>query len=382
MPTDRGLQRPDGDRFVVIRESNLRICDNDLCQAALLWAFEYWDGIRRADAEMKESERKLQGLQPNHKGDALIWRSQEDLERDLLGVYERKAISPAVTGLEERGFITRIGHKQGRRGRYRFQRAALQEALDRLPATGRAASKGEAKAETGGAKTRRRSCPKRDKSVVRKGTSHINHHQNTDFNAFCRSSTVVEIGSQPSGAEAMKVAEGRAEPETARKPGRTAEEELRLRLKERHAGNGGLLDLNGIVGIVHDELQKGDTPLGVFLRLDSHQTTGPDRLTNPTGYYRDLARKAVLIGRMRWSLDSTRQFELALAGAPLEPEQPRITLPALPARPPDCATCQCQSKGLPTGRVGADGYCCCKMGRDLERAERSSSGCFAPVGAL
>lgn len=190
---------------------------------------------------------------------------------------------------------------------------------------------------------------------------------------------MVQTRSWPSGAEAMKVAEAEAEPKTPRKPGRTDDEELWMRLEERHANNGGGLDPSRIVALVYQELESDQVPLRKFLAADNTQTTGPGSLTNPVGYYRWLARGVVVTHKMRWRLDSTQQeqFQLALEGDPLQPEQPRIRPPALPVRPPDCTTCHCDR----AGRVAGGGYCCCQMGRDLERAERRDrAACFPPAG--
>ena len=191
-----------------------------------------------------------------------------------------------------------------------------------------------------------------------------------------------QSSSAQSRQNSQKVKEGRAEKRPRRKPGRTDEEELWLRLEERHAGNGGLLDLSRIVEAIQYELETGGIPLRWFLQIDNRQTTAPDKIQNPTGYYRDLARKAVLIGEMSWHLDSTRQFGLKLDGGPLEPEERRIIPPEQPARRPACTTCQClTSKGVHTGRVPGGGYCCCQTGRDLERAERRVTSYLAPAGA-
>jgi hypothetical protein len=66
------------------------------------------------------------------------------------------------------------------------------------------------------------------------------------------------------------------------------EEEFRTRLIERH-GEG--YDATETIRVVKTELVTADVPFGEFLRSDAEKTTSPRKLTNPPGYYRDLARE-------------------------------------------------------------------------------------------
>jgi hypothetical protein len=137
-------------------------------------------------------------------------------------------------------------------------------------------------------------------------------------------------------------------PPRPRASGDTPRKEFLLRVAERHTAADGL----AVLRLVQKELQQGHVPLTVFLERDARETTNPKAITNPPGYYRDLAKKLVN------EQTATLQTGTPPDGAILEA--------------PRCE--RCRGTGLMLGSVEGEPkftseYCVCQLGQDLKRQE-------------
>jgi len=132
---------------------------------------------------------------------------------------------------------------------------------------------------------------------------------------------------------------------------KSPEAEFRRRMQERH---GDRLDVLDLQRRLHEVLETSEVGLDEWLRLDAEKTTNARGLTNPVGHYLALAKSLAAKARGRLFNNDRRLSrdieELARHGGNGQ----------------RCSTCS-------AGRLG-EGYCSCKMGRDLERAERRRSG--------
>ena len=124
-----------------------------------------------------------------------------------------------------------------------------------------------------------------------------------------------------------------------------------LRLAQRHPE----IDAPACLEDVQGELRKRAIPFDAYLRRDLLTTTNPKGLTNPRGYYRDLAKKMIA------------EHQKQMAGIPTEAmvETPR------------CAKCNGGGylleliegqRPLQTGE-----FCDCKLGKDLAAIERRAA---------
>lgn len=124
------------------------------------------------------------------------------------------------------------------------------------------------------------------------------------------------------------------------KPGetQTPEVEFRLLLVARHGSN---IDPDRVLEVVRKELARGDVSLTTYLEADKLATTAPNRLSNPAGHYRKLARdlvrkqKADTLSRV---VDLRRKMEVFTA----EPARPAVVVTNPEQACPHC--------GLPRGK--------------------------------
>ncbi|MFN7994893.1 MAG: helix-turn-helix domain-containing protein [Bryobacteraceae bacterium] len=126
-----------------------------------------------------------------------------------------------------------------------------------------------------------------------------------------------------------------------RAPGESATKEFLFRVSERHPN----VDSTPILRDVQAELKTARIPLRSFLERDEKVTTNPRAITNPPGYYRDLAQKM-----------AEEQHSALSSGIP-----PDLTV----VESPRCSKCV-------GGRVGP-GYCVCALGKDLQSVESRAS---------
>jgi len=124
------ISHPKGSRFLLVRQDYLGICQGDHCQAALLATFEYWHEVRLADLELKQSERDSRQQPATQSGDLGITRSRNELQRDLLGLYRKGSIIPALRGLQRRGFLQRLETLPRERAMYLLEVTNIQKAVD------------------------------------------------------------------------------------------------------------------------------------------------------------------------------------------------------------------------------------------------------------
>jgi len=130
------------------------------------------------------------------------------------------------------------------------------------------------------------------------------------------------------------------------------EAEFQRRMKERH-GDG--LDVLDLQRQVHEILGVWGIGLDEWLRLDGEKTTRVGGLKNPVGYYLDLAKSLARKAEGRL-FNNDRRLRRDIE------EQARCA-----GNTQRCSTCG------GSGKVG-EGYCSCKMGRDLRRVEQRGGG--------
>ena len=131
----------------------------------------------------------------------------------------------------------------------------------------------------------------------------VHHHQETLENALAQNALVPETSlnqtvkrtSAPSNGsaglnplKAQRPDDDEKPPNTPAKPVEPKAEFL-ARTAQRHPE----IDGRACFDDVQSELRKGHVPFEAYLRRDLLCTTNPKALTNPRGYYRDLAKKMV-----------------------------------------------------------------------------------------
>jgi len=131
--------------------------------------------------------------------------------------------------------------------------------------------------------------------------------------------------------------------------------EFRERIAARH---GGILDADVLLRDVRRDL--GDVSLSEFLEADLRATTAPERLTNPHGHYRELARKTgkrEQLAALESLMDTSRQIhDLSMKSAG------KRYVPA-------CALCA-------DGCMADGSYCVCKVGdarREMDARNRAAA---------
>jgi len=100
---------PEHEPLLLIRKSQLRICDGDHCAAALLSFFEHWHNVKLAQqgqaahANRVAEQHGEEGMQDMT---LLVYQTEEGLERGLLGLYGRSTIRKSLRLLLTKGFLT------------------------------------------------------------------------------------------------------------------------------------------------------------------------------------------------------------------------------------------------------------------------------------
>ncbi len=116
------IQYPADEPILLIRESQVMVCDGNVCAAALLSFLEYWHNIkleqRRKARQANDIAEKVGDDRGQDEG-LLQFHSAEDLHMGLLGLYSRDTIRKAIALLVAKGFIS--VHKNPR-PRYGFDR--------------------------------------------------------------------------------------------------------------------------------------------------------------------------------------------------------------------------------------------------------------------
>jgi hypothetical protein len=167
-------------------------------------------------------------------------------------------------------------------------------------------------------------------------------------------------GATPKEAPKAKTDSQRADDDgkpKLRTPLENPEMEFRARMAERH---GPTVDGAALLGQVKGEL--GDIPLNEFLDADLTATTAPQKLTNPAGHYRKLARK---LGRAAGVSVLETIAETSMAA--------RKFLTSENAHRHNKPTC-CND-----GRMSGGGYCSCKTGAARRELDAMQNRAVSPA---
>ena len=116
------ISYPKDEPLVLIRTSQLPLCDNNHCAAALLSFFEYWHNIKLGQQEQAEHANRvaeMHGEEGTQDTSLLQFQTEKGLEKGLLNLYGRTMIRRALTILIQKGFIT---VHENPHARYRFDK--------------------------------------------------------------------------------------------------------------------------------------------------------------------------------------------------------------------------------------------------------------------
>jgi hypothetical protein len=113
---------PDNEPIVLIKASQVQICDGNHCAAALLSYFEYWHNIRLQQTKQAEHANKVSALhgEPGTQDTTLLqYHTEDDIEEGLLHLYGRKTIRAGIALLVRKQFLSLHDNPNAR---YRFDR--------------------------------------------------------------------------------------------------------------------------------------------------------------------------------------------------------------------------------------------------------------------
>jgi hypothetical protein len=113
---------PEDEPLVLIRASQVRICDGNHCAAALLSYFGYWHSNRTGNVKQAEHANKMAALHGEigtQDTRLLQYHTEEEIEEGLLQLYGRKTIRVALALLVSKGFLSL---HENPNPRYRFDR--------------------------------------------------------------------------------------------------------------------------------------------------------------------------------------------------------------------------------------------------------------------
>jgi hypothetical protein len=113
---------PRDEPVVLIRASQVRICEGNHCAAALLSYFGYWHTTRAGNAKQAEHANKMAALHGEvgvQDTTLLQYHTEDEIEAGLLHLYGRKTIRAAIAFLIQKGFVSL---QKNPNPRYRFDR--------------------------------------------------------------------------------------------------------------------------------------------------------------------------------------------------------------------------------------------------------------------
>ena len=129
-------------RFVLIREDFLRLCEGKPEPAILLAILEYWTKVKIGmNIQLSEENdiRRLEDLPPiDVELDLWIWRTQEDLIADSLGLLSKFKLKKAIKYLVDKGYIqirTHPRYRWDKTYQYRLNLKTLREDLKKVHQT-------------------------------------------------------------------------------------------------------------------------------------------------------------------------------------------------------------------------------------------------------
>src|SRR5262245_53255762 len=95
--------------LILIRRSQLQLCDGNHCAAALMSYFEYWHNIKlghQSQAEQANRMSQQHGETGVQDTSLLQFHTEAAMEEGLLGLYGRKTMRKAIDMLVDKGFVT------------------------------------------------------------------------------------------------------------------------------------------------------------------------------------------------------------------------------------------------------------------------------------
>jgi len=134
MSRSKSIAHAPNNPLVIIRKDYLDMCEGDHCAAAILNVFEYWHGVKLANASQAEIENKIAAAEgsPLVEADLWVWKSIPDLISDLLGLFGETKVSKSLSYLCESGYLERRRNPKysyDRTMQYRFNAEAIQAIL-------------------------------------------------------------------------------------------------------------------------------------------------------------------------------------------------------------------------------------------------------------
>ena len=103
------IAHPPDDRFVIIRQSYVDLCDGNHCAAGLLSFFEWWHTIRleqSAKSRQQNEIAQMHGEEGTQDTSLYQFHTELDLAKALCGMYGEKSIRKAVFLLEKKGYLS------------------------------------------------------------------------------------------------------------------------------------------------------------------------------------------------------------------------------------------------------------------------------------
>ena len=94
--------------IVVVREDYVTLCDGNHCAAAVLNIFEYWTNIKLANRKQAATDNAIatrEGMDATQDESLWIYKSQEELHKELFKLFGLNAIGKAVAPLIEKGYL-------------------------------------------------------------------------------------------------------------------------------------------------------------------------------------------------------------------------------------------------------------------------------------
>ena len=99
---------PPNDPLVIVRESFVKICNGDVCAAALLNHLIYWHNVKldqRNQAIAANEIAERHGERGSHVTSLTQWHTEADLQKAMLGTWGTKKIREGLRTLQSNGFI-------------------------------------------------------------------------------------------------------------------------------------------------------------------------------------------------------------------------------------------------------------------------------------
>jgi hypothetical protein len=116
------ISYPEDEPLVLIRTSQLSLCDGNHCAAALLAFFEYWHNIKLGHQQQAGHLNRVAEMhgEPGNQDTSLYqYHNETDIEAGLLHLYGRKMIRQALAILVQKQFVS---IHQNPTQRYRFDK--------------------------------------------------------------------------------------------------------------------------------------------------------------------------------------------------------------------------------------------------------------------